>query len=79
MNLNVKQADPKSDTPQATGPQTRRACELALSGNVNGRDWVKEWELNLAEYPSAAKDEGVMLSWFSMALMAGYDAGRTFK
>lgn len=57
---------------------TEGARALDLSWTTDARAWAKEWAKVIAEHPGVPYDEGTMITWFSHAIMTGYDAGRTF-
>jgi len=46
-----------------------------LIGQVDATVWAKEWLRTISEHPHIATDEDTMISWFSNAIMSGYDAG----
>lgn len=35
--------------------------------------WADEWLKTIAAHPGVATDRGAMISWFSNAIMAGWD------
>lgn len=44
-----------------------------LPHSIDARDWAKEFCRTARNHPWLAQDEGTMISWFSSAIMAGYD------
>jgi hypothetical protein len=55
------------------------ATPIDLTGNLDARAWAKDWAKTIAECRGVPYDEGTMITWFSHAIMTGYDAGRTFN
>jgi hypothetical protein len=45
-----------------------------LTQTLDAQVWAKEWLKTIKKNPSIPTDEGTMISWFSNAIMAGYDA-----
>lgn len=55
------------------------ALELAVKENkwphtMDAQVWTKEWLKTISSKPEIPNDEGMMISWFANAIMAGYDA-----
>lgn len=50
-----------------------------LIGEMDAQVWTKYWLESIKNNPEIPTDEGSMISWFSNAIMAGYDQGRYFE
>jgi len=50
----------------------------AVQNTTDGRAWAAEWAKVIAESPGVPYDAGAMITWFSHAIMTGYDAGVTY-
>lgn len=48
-----------------------------LIGETDAQIWAKRWLEIISENPGIPTDEGTMIGWFSNAIMAGYDKGRS--
>lgn len=47
--------------------------ESKLPASFNARDWANEFVQLVKENPSIATDVDTMVTWFSNAIMRGYD------
>lgn len=47
-----------------------------LVGETDAQKWARRWLEVIAENPAIPTDEGAMVSWFAVAIMAGHDEGR---
>lgn len=61
-----------------------KACEpiakSQLPASTDARVWATEWLETISKNPSIPTDKETMVTWFSNAIMAGYDeAKREFK
>jgi hypothetical protein len=54
------------------------ALELAVANQswphtIDAHVWTDEWLKTIKEHPEIPTDRAAMISWFSNAIMAGYD------
>lgn len=47
--------------------------DVDLTQEFDARIWSKEWLKTIKDHPNIPTDEDCMISWFSNALMAGFD------
>lgn len=46
-----------------------------LADSFNAEPWADSFIKTFRNNPNRAMDEGILLAWFSAAIMAGYDRG----
>ena len=58
--------------------ENRRAKKdvINLHDTTDATIWTKEWLKTIEAHLEIPTDEGTMIGWFAIAIMAGYDAGR---
>jgi len=50
-----------------------------LTETIDAILWADEWLKTIAEHPEIPQDRETMITWFSNALMVGYDKGRNIE
>jgi hypothetical protein len=61
------------DNPISEEPPEKELSKSKLPQSFDARDWVNEWRETLKTAPTISWDNDTMLTWFSNALMAGFD------
>jgi len=61
------------DNPIAKDQPEKDLSKSKLPQSFDARDWVNEWRETLRSAPTMSWDDGTMLSWFSNAIMCGFD------
>ena len=61
------------DNPISDELPKKELSKSKLPQSFDARDWVNEWRETLRSAPTISWDDATMLSWFSNAIMAGFD------
>lgn len=61
----------------APGPRSVVVCKVTQASTVP-RDWAQAFARAIEIDPAMAYDEGAMMTWFSYAIMAGYNEGKLY-
>lgn len=54
-------------------PLEKELSKSELPQSFDAQDWVNEWRETLRSAPTISWDDATMLTWFSNAIMAGFD------